>query len=159
MILQLYDNFRTTRNTPFQLYRPTLKTLLIDEHSLSYTNHYKESKAKMREKSAETRVMTNVGCKEGECPMAKPANHDPSATIAEVVVPVPVIIPGPFSEAEPYAMSPPDPLDVEPYVMSPPEVPLDVEPIGSDPDDPGGVTVVVTGSVVTGVVVTGVADF
>lgn len=45
---------------------------------------------KTREKSAKTRDTSNVGCKEGEFPMAKPANHDPSVDIADVVVPVPV---------------------------------------------------------------------
>lgn len=95
-----------------------------------------------RENIAITKGTTIVGCKEGECPMAKPANHDPSVSTAEVVVPVPgpvpvpVIIPGPPSDADPYVMPPPDPVDVE--------------PVGSDPEKSGGV--VVTGAV-TGVVV------
>lgn len=89
-----------------------------------------------RENIAITKGTTIVGCKEGECPMAKPANHDPSVSTAEVVVPVPgpVTIPGPPSDADPYVMPPPDPVDAE--------------PVGSDPEKSGGV--VVTGAV-TGV--------
>lgn len=64
--------------------------------------------------------------------MAKPANHDPSCSIAVVVVPDsdPVIAPDPSSEADPYVISP-DPPGME------------LELIGSDPDTSG--VVVVTG--------------
>ena len=84
------------------------------------------------------RITTNVGSREGEPPMAKPASHDPSDNIAvvslPVPVPVPVNIPGSDSDADPYVISPPNPLAVE--------------PIGFDPDKSG--CVAVTG-VVTGV--------
>lgn len=86
---------------PFETTEPLSHTKPVRHYS-----YYKETRVvKMREKIEQTDTITTiVGSNEVEPPIAKPSNHDPSASTAVVVVPDPdpatVPDPDPASELE-----------------------------------------------------------